>query len=194
MKQEGKQCVGTNIPTFNVVRNGYAEPISSGQRFDLALHGVGDAFGIGVAAVLGGYSKLVDNHKGYGHGATGYFKRFGAQYGNNTIGTVLARALFPPLLHQDPRYIRKGSSSAKSRLGRDGAFAVVCHRDYGHRQFYESNILGRLTAGAISNTYDPAEEGGTAFTLNNGAVVIVEDILGAEFLHSPRSGGATQPS
>ena len=151
------------------------------RTFDLALHGVRDPFGIGVAAVLGGYSELVDSHKGYGHGASGYLKRFGAQYANSAIGTTLARAALPSLLHQDPRYFRKGSGSANSRIGHAAAFAFVCHCDNGHLQFNGSNVMGRLMAGAISNAYYPAEERGVGLTLDNGPVVIVEGMIGAEF-------------
>jgi hypothetical protein len=43
-------------------------------------------------------------------------KRFGAGYADSIDGTMLGNAVFPALLHQYPRYFRKGTGSVKARF------------------------------------------------------------------------------
>jgi hypothetical protein len=39
-------------------------------------------------------------------GATGYAKRYGAQFADGTIENFMTKAILPSLLHQDPRYFQ----------------------------------------------------------------------------------------
>ena len=59
---------------------------------------------------------------GFGQGAAGYFKRFGASYADTADGNFWGNAVLPVLLKEDPRYYRMGSGSFVRRfllLGRD---------------------------------------------------------------------------
>jgi hypothetical protein len=95
---------------------------------------------------------------GYGQGAQGYAKRFGANYADLFIGTFLGGAVYPALFKQDPRYFYKGTGTVRSRALYALANAIVCKGDNGRWQLDYSGILGSLTAGGISNLYYPSSD------------------------------------
>lgn len=183
VKAEEKQRFGGVMPQFNVVMNGKAVALTPKQKFDLSFHTIIDPYTIGLAAVLGGgYGELTDDHTGYGHGAAGYFKRTAASYADNVIGNVVGNAMLPILLHQDPRYFRKGEGPIKSRIVYSALTSFICHSDSGKKQFNTSNVMGNFIAGAISNAYYPADERGVGLTISNGFFVTLEGMLGAQIL------------
>ena len=114
------------------------------------------------------------NHfRGYGQGAQGYAKRFGAGYADTVAGTFIGSAILPSLLKQDPRYFYKGTGSTSSRFLYALANAVICKGDNGRWQPNYSNVLGNLAAGGISNLYYPPQDrDGAGLTLENGAIGI----------------------
>jgi hypothetical protein len=177
-----KQRIGGVVPNFNVVLNGHAVPLSPKQKFNIAFHSVIDPYTIGLAVLGGGYGEISDDHTGYGHGPAGYFKRFGAAYADSVNGTLIGNALLPSLLHQDPRYYRRGEGSIKSRIVYSALTTFICHGDNGKRQFNTSNVLGNFIAGGISNAYYPADERGFGLTVENASVVTVEGMAGAQLL------------
>ena len=65
----------------------------------------------------------------------------------------MTEAFYPVLLHQDPRYFRRGSGSGWSRLRYAILQTFWTHSDSGRMQFNYSEILGNATAVAISNAY-----------------------------------------
>ena len=85
------------------------------------------------------------------------------------------------MLHQDPRYFRKGTGSIKGRIWVAAVSTFVCHGDNGKKQFYTSNLLGNYISGAISNAYYPASQRGVALTLENGTEVTLFGALGGQF-------------
>ncbi len=113
-----------------------------------------------------------ENHfSGYGQGAQGYGKRFGAGYADTLTGTFIGAAILPSLLKQDPRYFYKGTGSVESRAMYAIANSVICKGDNGHWQTNYSNILGSLAAGGISNLYYPAQDrDGAGLTFANAAI------------------------
>jgi hypothetical protein len=183
LKVEEKQRLLGVMPQFQVVMGGNAVPLTGGEKWRLALHTAIDPFYIGWAFVIGGgYGELVGDNNGYGWGPDGYIKRVGASYADNVNGALIGNALLPQLLHQDPRYFRKGTGSIKSRFLYAALSTVVCHGDNGKRQANVSNVLGNFVSGAISNWYYPANERGIALTLENGTSVTLFGALGGQIL------------
>ncbi len=182
VKAEEKQRIAGVMPDFNVVLGGQAPPITPAEKFDLVFHTSIDPFTIGLAAVLGGYDEISGSHNGYGWGPGGYFKRFGAQYADTVDGAFWGNAILPILLHQDPRYFRKGSGSIKSRILYSALSTVICRGDNGHKQFSISNIGGNIISGAISNLYYPANERGIGLVFDNALQVTAEGAAGAQLL------------
>ena len=179
---EEKQRIAGVVPDFNVVLNGHAAPISSRQKFSIALRSIIDPYTIGLAVLGGGFGEITDDHTGYGHGPGGYFKRFGAAYADSADGTFIGNAVLPSLLHQDPRYYRRGNGTIKSRIIYSALSTFICHGDSGKRQFNTSNVLGNFIAGGISNAYYPSDERGLGLTIENASVVTAEGMIGAQIL------------
>jgi hypothetical protein len=183
LKAEEKQRLLGVMPQFQVVMGGKAVPLSPGEKFRLALHSAIDPFYIGWAFVVGGgFGEAVGSHDGYGWGADGYLKRVGANYADNVDGAFIGNAVLPALLHQDPRYFRKGTGSFKKRFLYAAASTVICHGDNGKNQPNVSNVLGNFISGAISNAYYPANERGLSLTLQNGLDVTLFGAIGGQLL------------
>jgi len=65
----------------------------------------------------------------------------------------MTEAIFPTLLHQDPRYFRRGTGNVWSRLGSAAGQVFWTRADSGRMQLNLSEIAGASTSVAISNTY-----------------------------------------
>jgi hypothetical protein len=183
LKAQEKQRLLGVMPQFQVVMNGQAVPLSGGQKWSLALHSPIDPFYIGWAFVVGGgLGEAERSHPGFGWGPSGYFKRVGASYADNVNGALISNALLPQLLHQDPRYFRKGSGSIKGRFIYAALSTVICRSDNGKNEFNTSNVLGDYLAGAVSNLYYPSSDRGVVLTFENGTEVVVFGALGGQIL------------
>jgi hypothetical protein len=170
VKIEEKQRVLGVIPNFYVTYQPDALPLRPKQKFELAWKTSIDPVTLAAAGAVAGVQQAQNEFSGYGQGAHGYAKRYGAAYGDALIGTMIGGAILPSLLKQDPRYFYKGTGSTRSRILYALANAVVCKGDNGHWQFDYSGILGALAAGGISNLYYPASS-------RNGAGLTFENTL-----------------
>lgn len=178
VKQEETQRLLVVVPNFNTVLSGQAVPLDKGQKTELAVHATFDPFNFVSAVLLAGLSEYEGTNRGYGWGPGGYFKRVGANLADVFDATMLAGAVYPILLRQDPRYFRKAKGPIKARI-RHALFApFVCLGDNGRSQPNYSNLLGNFTAGAVSNVYYPAQDRGVSLSLINSSIVMVEGSLG----------------
>ena len=172
MNDEMKQRVLGAIPNFYVTYVPNAAPLTSKQKYQMAWKlGIDPAFIVGAAGVAG-VQQARNEFSGYGQGAQGYAKRFGATFADFTMSNLLGNAVFPALFKQDPRYFYNGTGTTKSRALYALANAVICKSDKGHWQANYSHIIGSLTAGGISNLYYPASDRGAALTFENTAIGI----------------------
>lgn len=178
VKVQEAQRIMTVVPNFNTVISGRAVPLSKGQKTELAIHATLDPFNLVGAVVLAGISEINGSHRGYGWGPQGYFKRVGANIADVVGGTMLAGAVYPILLHQDPRFFRQGSGTIRSRVRHALLAAVICRGDSGRSQPNYSNVLGNFSAGLISNVYYPSDETGIRLSLVNSSIVTAEGALG----------------
>src|SRR5258708_26488771 len=65
----------------------------------------------------------------------------------------MSEAVFASLLHQDPRYFRRGKGSGWSRVGYAAGQIFWTNSDSGKGQFNYSEIAGTSAAVAISSAY-----------------------------------------
>ena len=161
---EETQRVFGVVPNFYVSYVPDAAPLDARQKFELAWKSSIDPVSFGMAAAIAGIEQADGAFSGYGPGAQGFAKRFGASYADITIGTYVGSAILPVVLKQDPRYFYKGTGSTRSRTLYAIANAVVCKGDNGHWQLDYSGILGSLTAGGLSNLYYPSSNRSTVST------------------------------
>jgi Carboxypeptidase regulatory-like domain len=173
-EQERQRLLGV-IPNFYVSYAPHAAPLTSKQKFELAWKSTVDPVSFGVTAAFAGVQQATNSFSGYGQGAQGYAKRYGASYADLVTSTFLGSAIFPSILKQDPRYFYKGTGSIRSRALYAMANAVICKGDNRHWQPNYSGIMGSLAAGGISNLYYPAtDRGGASLTFENTLIGIGE--------------------
>jgi hypothetical protein len=169
IKAQEKQRVLGVIPNFYVSYDPNAVPLNSKQKFDLAWKTMIDPVTFALTGIGAGVQQAQNDFSGYGQGAQGYAKRFGASYADNATSTFIGGAILPSLLKQDPRYFYKGTGSVGSRILYAIANSVICKGDNQRWQPNYSAILGGLASGAISNLYYPAKD--------RGAALVFEDTL-----------------
>jgi len=150
---ESKRILGIipNYRTFPSLQN--YEPLTAGEKFKIATQDSFDRGTVALAVLFGGEGQLTNANRSFGQGAAGFGRYVGAAYGDFVIGDYMTEAVFPTLLHQDPRYFRRGTGSGWSRLEYAVRQIFWTHRDSGGMQFNYSEVIGNSTAVAISNAY-----------------------------------------
>jgi Carboxypeptidase regulatory-like domain len=173
IKEQEKQRVLGVIPNFYVSYIPNAAPLSSKQKFELAWRSTIDPVTFVLTGAIAGVEQANNSFKGYGQGAQGYAKRYGATYADTLTGTFIGSAILPSILKQDPRYFYKGTGSTQSRILYAIANAFICKGDNKRWQPNYSSIAGSLAAGGISNLYYPASDrNGAALTFENTLIGI----------------------
>jgi hypothetical protein len=168
IKDQEKQRVLGFLPNFYVSYARNPVPLTSKQKFELAWKTTLDPVTLVITGGIAGVQQAQNSFRGYGQGAQGYGKRFGASYADLATNTFIGSAILPSLLKQDPRYFYKGSGSKRSRILYAMASSVICKGDNGRWQANYSNVLGSLAAGGISNLYYPAtDRSGVGLTFSN---------------------------
>ena len=181
VKIEEHQRVLGVIPNFYVSYIPDAAPLTAKQKFGLAWKSSTDPITIVLVGAVAGAQQATNEFKGYGQGAQGYGKRFGASYADVVDGTFLGAAVFPTILKQDPRYFYKGTGSFHSRLLYALANAFICKGDNKKWQPNYSNILGNIAAGGVANAYYPASNRGAGLTFETAGIRIGETALAGVF-------------
>jgi hypothetical protein len=193
IKDEEKQRLFGFAPNFYISYNWRAQPLTPKQKWELAGKTMVDPLSFIIVGGFAGIEQADNTFAGYGQGAQGYGKRYGASYANLAVGTTLGGAVLPILFHQDPRYFYKGTGSKRSRALYALSTAVIARGDNGKWQPAYAGILGDLGAGAISNIYYPASDRqGASLTLENGFLSIAFDGVGnllQEFVFRKASSG-----
>lgn len=157
-REEEHQRVAGLVPNYFVTYVPDAPPLTAQQKYSLAWKTGLDPLAMVAAGGFAAMQQAGNAMSGYGQGAQGYAKRFGANYADILVGTFLGGALYPSLFRQDPRYFYKGTGTVRSRTVYALANAIVCKGDNGRWQLDYSGILGSLTAGGLSNLYYPASD------------------------------------
>jgi len=137
-------------------------PLSAGQKFKLATEDSFDRGTFLLAAAFAGESQLTNANPSFGQGVKGYAHYFVSSYADWAVGDYMTEAVFPVMLHQDPRYFRKGSGGSFSRLTYAISQIFWTHTDSGGHMFNFSEIGGNAAAAAISQAYYPDNRGAGA--------------------------------
>jgi hypothetical protein len=132
-----------------------AKPLRTSQKFKLAARDSFDPGTLLLTAMFAGVGQITNSTPSYGQGMAGFGRYYGSTYGDIMAGNVMTEAVYPSLFHQDPRYFRRGTGSAWSRLGYAMGQIFVTHGDNHKTQFNISEIGGNATAAALSNLYNP---------------------------------------
>jgi hypothetical protein len=170
-KEQSQRILGV-VPQFGVTRQD-AKPLTTGQKFHLFAKSSFDPFQYAAAGLQAGLGQATNEFPGYGQGAVGYGKRYGASLADEVSSNFFANFLYPTLLKEDPRYFRLGEGSIRHRIGYSLAQEFVTHTDKGMRRFNFSNALGAFSSGGLSNIYYPATDRGLGLTMSRSAISLL---------------------
>jgi hypothetical protein len=175
---EEKQRVLGVFPNYYVSYDPDPAPLSARQKFQLAWKTSIDPITWMMTGAVAGMEQASNTFPGYGQGAQGYAKRFGANFTDDFTGNMIGGAILPSLFKQDPRYIYKGTGSVPSRTLYALANVVICRGDNGHWQPSYSGILGGLASGGISDLYYPSSSrSGLEVTFSNTLIGMAEGAM-----------------
>ena len=180
-KEEHQRILGV-VPNFGTTDVQNAAPLSPKQKFELDMRSSVDPFVFVAAGLDAAGEQGDDTFPEYGQGATGYAKRFGASYADTFDGNLWGNAILPILLHEDPRYFRKGSGPVLRRALYSASTNVWSKRDNGKWGPNYANLGGNFIAGAISNLYYPASDRGIELTVERALTVTAEGAAGSAFV------------
>jgi len=131
------------------------KPITTRQKFKIAEQ---DSFGWNILLLSGAFAGLAQverTNPSFGEGVEGYAHYYWTAYIDQGIGNFMSEAIFPSMLHEDPRYFLKGEGSTKSRIGSAIRQIFWTRKDNGGHQINFSELGGNAVATAISNAYYP---------------------------------------
>src|SRR5215475_15853954 len=135
------------IPDYQTVDTSQpVAPMTAAQKWHLGLREAVDPFNIANAAMTAAFSQRDNQTPRYGEGWPNYGKRFGAAVADFGTQGFLSAGLFATLLHQDPRYFRKGPGTRiLPRVWYSVTRLAICRNDAGKPVFNASNFLGMST-------------------------------------------------
>jgi hypothetical protein len=102
------------LPNFTAVdSNTHLPRLSTGEKFNMALHDSVDYSAVLLVAGLAGKGLYSNSIPALGTGARGFGRYYWREFTDQVSGTFFTEAIFPTLTHEDPHYYT---------LGRDGFF------------------------------------------------------------------------
>jgi hypothetical protein len=148
------------------------KPLTVKQKFTLGVTNTISGFNLIGTAMGAGISQARDTYPGYGQGAEGYFKRWGAAMGFSASSNMIGTFAVASMLHEDPRYFVQGSGKFGQGVKYAVSRVVICRMDDGSTGVNWAGILGPLGAAGIENTYLPEANRTVGTTFENYAIAL----------------------
>jgi hypothetical protein len=130
-------------------------PITWQHKFVIAAKDSFDYPLLGLAAVIAGEQQWANSNPSFGQGWGAYGHRVAVEYADQAIGNMMTEGIMPSILHEDPRYFRRGYGPFWSRTWYAATRVFVTRTDSGGTRFNYSEITGNAIGTAISNAYTP---------------------------------------
>jgi len=167
------------LPNFLTVQNaGSLPPLTTSQKFKVVARTSFDYVEYPWYGVLAGISQAENSERGYGQGAAGYGKRYGAAFADGTIENFMTGAILPSLLREDPRFYQSGTGTFWRRTGYAISRIFVTRTDSGNERFNYSEIVGSALAAGISTySYHPRSDRNLPNTLSVWGSMVGYDTL-----------------
>ncbi len=145
------------LPNFlTLQQTGKLPPLTVGQKFKVVALGNFDRVQYPWWGLLAAISQADDGDPAYGQGWIAYAKRYGTTVGDSSVENFMVGAVFPSILHQDPRFYQSSRGGFVHRSGYAISRIFVTRTDSGRPQFNYSEIFGAAVAAGISTyTYHP---------------------------------------
>ena len=145
------------LPNFLTLENsGKLPPLSVKDKFKVVALGTFDPVQYPWWGLLSAISQAENSEPQFGQGWVAYAKRYGTTAGDSTTENFMVGAIFPSILHQDPRFYQSGKGSIGRRTWYAATRIFVTRADSGKTQFNYSEIFGAAVAAAVSDySYHP---------------------------------------
>jgi hypothetical protein len=157
--ENSKRILGI-IPNFISANDTSANqgPLTVHEKFILSVHQMFD-----VSAHLGNLlqsavSQASNGQPHYGQGWGAFGERFAASEGDQMTSCFFIYGVLPSVLHDDPRYFRRGRGSVGSRIWYAASRTVITRKDSGASTFNIPQTLGQLIQQGISTSYYPPRD------------------------------------
>jgi hypothetical protein len=142
----------------------HTEPFGAWQKFELAANNSVSLYTVGASLVGAAYGQAINSPSGYGQGADGYGKRFGASMARAASYNLFGTFLLATALHEDPRFYVKKNLSFRQSVKYAASRLVKTRSDSGQEEIYHAALLGPLAGEALANTYYPKGDRGVGHT------------------------------
>jgi hypothetical protein len=145
------------LPNFlSLEGSGKLPPMSAKDKFKVVALGTFDYVEYPWWGILAAIGQADNSEPAFGQGWVAYAKRYGTTMGDSMVENFMVGAVFPSVLHQDPRFYQSERGGFWTKSGYAVSRIFVTRSDSGHSQFNYSEIFGSATAAAISTyTYHP---------------------------------------
>lgn len=169
------------LPNYGTVETAKTlPPLTSGQKFRIATASVFDWAAYPFNGALAAIAQAKNDPKEWGQGWGAYGQRYGASFADNSIGTYMTVAIFPSMLHEDPRYYQLGKGSFWHRAYHGVNRLFVTRTDSGGQRFNISESLGNAVAAGLSNIYHVPSDRTAARNASTFGFLILYDGLSNE--------------
>ncbi len=170
---------GSGNRIFGILPNFRAEqsqrnykPLTTREKYRLAHS---DSFDWPNYSLLAGYavqSQVASQGFRHNGGLSGFSKFYARSVADQIIGSYITEAILPGVLHEDPRFFRRGAGSFLGRASYAASRVFITHRDNGSAGLNISELAGNSGVVAITCLYYPnsrsASEGLERFGIQLG--------------------------
>ena len=145
------------LPNFLTLESGgKLPPLTAKEKFKVVALGTFDPVQYPWWGLLSAIGQADNSEPQFGQGWVAYAKRYGTTAGDSTIENFMVGAVFPSILHQDPRFYQSGEGGITRRTWHAASRILVTRGDSGNKQFNFSEVFGAAFAAAVSTyTYHP---------------------------------------
>jgi hypothetical protein len=169
------------LPNYTTVEGARpAAPVTNRQAFKMATADSFDPFVYPLFGFIAGFNHWQNEPPEWGGGWSGYGKRYGAAFADNTVCSLITTGVMPTLLQQDPRYFVLGKGNFARRAAYSASRSLVTHSRSGQKQFNLSEVGGTLVVATISNLYYPETQRTIEDTLTRWAMQAMWDTVANE--------------
>lgn len=123
------------------------------EKLMIGVHDSFDGPGYFVAACYTLIYQAQDTNPEFGQGMKGYAHRYATTYADYMIGNMMTEGVMPSLLHEDPRYYRRGHGSFTTRTAWALSRILVTRTDRDTYRFNYSEFVGNALTAGIANAY-----------------------------------------
>lgn len=176
----GKRIFGI-LPDYQTVRDPHAIvlPLTVKEKWTLLAKTTIDPFNIASAVLGAGISHMGGETPKYGYGKGAFGQRMGAAVADMTTQNLFSVGVLACVLHQDPRYYRKGPEyGILKRTGYSISRLVVTRTDAGKNTFNSSGIFGMALGIGASNLYYPSASANTGVMLGRLNTSLSSGVIG----------------